>query len=444
MNSCSIGVLRSDRGYNEASVTWAHFRLAAIRLPLYPAATPTTTCPRALPWGGGGDAIRLASFIVANHERILGEWLEFARSQLPWARGLSETVLRDHGDELVRALAADMEQQQSDRERAEKSKGRRADSALAAIGRKHAAGRLSSGLPIKQLVGEYRALRASVLRLWAEARGEEDRDLARFNEAIDETLSESVSRYAETVTSTREQFLAILGHDLRNPLGAIAMGAELLMKNEALDDQGARVATRIYTSVQRTERLVNDLLDFARTRLGGDIPLSTRRLDLTDLCRQVVSELEAVHPACRVRLRMSGDLTGEWDGDRLAQALSNLVANAIEHGCEDGPVEVAAFGDKEDVVVRIHNEGPPIPEPALKTIFDPMVRYNAAHRADRNPSGLGLGLYIAQQIVSAHEGSIEIRSAEGEGTTVTVRVPRGGPAASRAASEDAPGPFAHA
>jgi signal transduction histidine kinase len=259
---------------------------------------------------------------------------------------VSETVLRDHGDELVRALAADMEQQQSDRERAEKSKGRRADSALAAIGRKHAAGRLSSGLPIKQLVGEYRALRASVLRLWAEARGEEDRDLARFHEAIDETLSESVSRYAETVTSTREQFLAILGHDLRNPLGAIAMGAELLMKNEALDDQGARVATRIYTSVQRTERLVNDLLDFARTRLGGDIPLSTRRLDLTDLCRQVVSELEAIHPACRVRLRMSGDLTGEWDGDRLAQALSNLVANAIEHGCEDGPVEVAAFGDK--------------------------------------------------------------------------------------------------
>lgn len=372
----------------------------------------------------GGDAIRLAPFIVAHHDQILCEWVDFARSQLPWARGLDESTLRDHGDELVRALAADMREQQSDSEREDKSKGRRPDSALGAIGRKHAAGRLHSGLPLKQLVGEYRALRASVLRLWAEAQGEEDRDVARFHEAIDETLTESVSRYSETVANTREQFLAILGHDLRNPLGAISMGAALLMKNEALDDQAARTAARIFTSVRRTQRLVNDLLDFARTRLGGDIPLSTKRLDLTDLCRQTVSELEAVHPGCRVRLVASGDLTGEWDGDRLSQALSNLVANAIEHGCEDGAIDVAAFADRDDVVIRIHNEGPPIPESTLKTIFDPMVRYKAAHRGDRNPSGLGLGLYIAQQIVSAHEGTIEVRSAEGDGTTVTLRVPR--------------------
>jgi signal transduction histidine kinase len=384
----------------------------------------------------------LGQFIIDNHERVLADWVEYARGLMPWAKGLSEGTLRDHGDELLRALVADMDEQQSDGEREEKAKGRRRESVLATMGRKHAAGRLHTGLPLKQLVGEYRALRASVLRLWAEARGEEDRDLARFNEAIDETLTESVTRYAESVDNTREQFLAILGHDLRNPLGAILMGASVLMKHEGLDDHYARVATRIFNSADRMGRLVHDLLDFTRTRLGGDIPLSKKPVDLGELSGQLVAELAAVHPGCRVHFDARGDLAGTWDGDRLAQALSNLVANAMEHGCDDGLVAIDAFADEDAAVVRIHNQGPPIPEETQRQIFQPMMRRPGRARTDKNPSGLGLGLYIAHQIVTAHGGSIALRSVEAEGTTFTVRVPRttsGGPAHNeRAAREDAP------
>lgn len=380
--------------------------------------------------------MRLGPFITQTHDRILEEWVQFARSQLPWARGLSEATLRDHGDELLRAVVTDMTGSQSAGERDEKSKGRRGDSALATIGHKHAASRLLTGLTLKQLVAEYRALRASVLRLWAEAQGDdENRDVTRFNEAIDETLTESVSRYADAVNTTREQFLAILSHDLRNPLHAILMGASLLMKSERVDDREARVATRIFSSAERMSRMVHDLLDFTRTRLGGDIPLAPRPLDLAELCRQVVAELEPIHPACRVGFEARGDLRGRWDGDRLSQAMSNMVSNAMEYGCEDGPVDVAAFADGEHIIVRIHNEGPPIPADALRKIFDPMVRQRGAQPTAKNPSGLGLGLYIAHQIVTAHGGTIDVTSADGAGTTFTMRLPRPTPVARSAAGD---------
>jgi signal transduction histidine kinase len=184
------------------------------------------------------------------------------------------------------------------------------------------------------------------------------------------------------------------------------------------------VAARIFSSSDRMRRMVHDLLDFTRTRLGGDIPLTPTPLDLAELCQQVVAELEAIHPSCRVRFHARGELDGQWDGDRLAQAVSNMVANALQYGCDSGPVSVDAFAEGDRVVVRIHNEGPPIPADALRTIFDPMVRRKVAQQGDKNPSGLGLGLYIAHEIVTAHGGTIGVTSAEGEGTTFTMRIPR--------------------
>jgi signal transduction histidine kinase len=367
--------------------------------------------------------MRLTEFIEQHHKNIIAEWVKFARTLLPWATGLSENALRDHAEELLTAVVSDMRTPQSSSEQAEKSQGEAVEGALGSVGHKHASERLATGLNLDQLVSEYRALRASVLRLWAETQGDKQSELTRFNEAIDETLAESTARYSETVNNTREQFLAILGHDLRNPLNAIIMGATFLTKSESLDDKHARVATRIFNSAERMNRMVGDLLDLTRTRLGAGIPVAPKPMDLAPVCEQVISELEAVHPDCEVRFKADGDLHGDWDSDRLTQVLSNLVANALQYGCEDGSVDVSAQGHGEEVLLRVKNNGSVIPENQLRHIFDPMVRH-ATQNGDKNLTGMGLGLYIAQEVVMAHGGTISVASTESEGTTFTIRLPR--------------------
>jgi signal transduction histidine kinase len=296
---------------------------------------------------------------------------------------------------------------------------------LGRVGHKHASERLATGFNLDQLVSEYRALRASVLRLWEAEHADKVSEVTRFNEAIDETLSESTARYSETVNNTREQFLAVLGHDLRNPLSSIVMGASLLTKSENLDDKAARTATRILNSAQRMGRMVSDLLDLTRTRLGTGIPVDPKPMNLASVCQQAISELEDVHPSSQLRFEARGDLRGEWDSDRLTQVLSNLVANAVQYGTHDGAVTIVAHDHGADVVLSIHNDGPPIPDSALKTLFDPMVRRQQTDlTADKNRSGLGLGLYIAREIVTAHGGTIDVTSGEDEGTTFTVQIPR--------------------
>jgi len=363
----------------------------------------------------------LRKFILQHRPQIIKEWVEFAKSVHPWSDGMSEEALADHAGELLTALIVDMDSSQSALEQAKKSKGRGPSGALADIGHKHASDRLESGFKLDQLVSEYRALRASVVRLWGEAHGDKQGELTRFNESIDESLAEAAIRYTELMNRTREQFLAILAHDLRNPLGAIVMGASVLTKSESIDDTKARVALRILNSATRMNRMVDYLLDLARTRLGGSIPLTTAQMDLGDVCRQVVGELEVVHPHRELIFKSSGDLSGVWDSDRLTQVVSNLVANALQYSATS--VDIVAWEDGEAVVLAIHNNGPPIPESALKNIFEPMMR-NPAPSGDSNSSGLGLGLYIAREIVTAHEGAMSVISNEKAGTTFTVNLPR--------------------
>lgn len=284
---------------------------------------------------------------------------------------------------------------------------------------------MTSGLRLDELVSEYRALRASVLRRWADAHGEQQREMTRFNEAIDEVLTEATDWYTEELNRTREQYLAILGHDLRGPLAAIAMGAQMLTKSEgSIDDQQLRIATRILNSAGRMERLVIDLLDFTRTRLGAGVPITPKRMDLAAVCRQVISELEVVHPGDDLRFEPEGDLHGVWDGDRLYQVLSNLVSNALQHGDEGGSVRVVARDRGEEVALLVHNEGEHIPGNVLKRIFDPLVRRRRQDGSDRNVTGMGLGLFIAREIVTAHGGTIDVTSTEQDGTVFTVRLPR--------------------
>lgn len=366
--------------------------------------------------------MKLTDFIRANHDRIIEDWVTFAGSLLPWAEEMTETEKRDHAKEMLDAVVDDMEAPQTDDQQAAKSKGLGHDGALARVGHKHASQRVGTGFNLDQLVSEYRALRASIMRRWAEASGDTDSEVTRFNEAIDESLTEATVKYSELLEHTKDQFLAILGHDLRNPLSTIMIGAEALSTAEDLDDKQARVAARILRGAERMNRMVNELLDFTRASLGQGIPVTRRPMDLGLVCQHMVSDLETRHTDGRLRCAVSGDLRGDWDSDRVTQVVSNLVENALHYGA-DSPVSVVAEAAGEAVVLRIHNGGPPIPPGPLQKIFEPMVRHATSAR-DRNTTGMGLGLYIAREIVTSHGGTVEVTSTVKDGTTFTVTLPR--------------------
>jgi hypothetical protein len=210
---------------------------------------------------------------------------------------------------------------------------------------------------------------------------------------------------------------------LRNPLGAIVAGAALLALPEDNPQRRSWVVTRIMNSAHRMERMIRDLLDMTRARLGGAIQLERRAVDLQRVCDETMIEIRVSHPDVVVRLEAGGDLRGEWDPDRLAQVVSNLVGNAIQHG-GGTPVTLIAQADGDTVTLAVHNGGPPIPPDVVPFVFEPLAR---GHGDSAGPS-IGLGLFIARAIVSAHGGNIQVRSSVDAGTTFTVTLPRENPA----------------
>jgi signal transduction histidine kinase len=300
--------------------------------------------------------MRLAHFISSNTEAILAEWERFARSLTP-GLSMNVTALRDHAAEILRGTARNMLSTQSAEEQSEKSQGRGTEGLesdrLDRASTEHALDRLGSGFNLVEVVAEYRALRASVLRLWRENVHEADdsdlQDLTRFNEAIDQSLAEAVRSFTNRVDESRELFLATLGHDLRSPLTAIMVSAQLLSRSQ-LDSDSAQVVSQMVSSGKVMATMIHDLLDFTRTRLGAGMPVSVAPLDLKTVCLEVADEFRAAYPDRPVRLETAGDTTGEWDAARLRQVLSNLIANAIEHGQQGTPIEVSANGADAEVV----------------------------------------------------------------------------------------------
>jgi PAS domain S-box-containing protein len=220
----------------------------------------------------------------------------------------------------------------------------------------------------------------------------------------------------------RERFLGIVSHDLRNPLNAIRLSAGTLLRSDGLADHPLKAVRRIATSSERMGRMISDLLDFTRGRLGGGIPIQSRSANLHTLCEQVVEELEVGHPGRELRLTAEGNLEGEWDPDRLAQVLGNLGKNALAYSPWETPVDFVLRDEGDIVSVEVHNEGPPIPEGWLPHVFEPFKR--ATEKEHGATSGLGLGLYIVHEIVAAHGGTVTVRSSPTEGTTFTLRLPR--------------------
>jgi len=289
---------------------------------------------------------------------------------------------------------------------------------------RHARVRLQQGFTLDNVVAEYRALRACVIRLMRQSGQDPTLDeVVRFNDAVDQALAESIAWYGSAVEHGRELFLAVFGHDLRDPLGAIQLSAEVILADPSLKDPSAVAARRVVNCGARMSRIIEDLIDFTRTRLGTRLPTTLSRVELRGLIGQKVKELRALHPSHEVRYEASAELWGLWDGGRIAQLTSNLIGNAIQHGAPDKPVTIKAYREADVAVITVHNKGLAIPREIMGNIFEPMKR-GAMHDGQRNEkASMGLGLYISREIVDAHGGTLQVVSEDGEGTTFEVRLP---------------------
>ena len=295
-----------------------------------------------------------------------------------------------HAGDILLATVRDMESVQTSAQRSAKSPGHSSGSPenirLNGASEGHAIGRLSSGFNLMQLVSEYRALRASVLSLWRATLPEADvndvDDLNLFHESIDQSLAKAVNCYTKRIEESRDMFLAILSHDLRNPLNSIGMSAELIPHVSKQDPETTEFASKIASGVAVMTRMISDLLDYTRTRLGAGMPVTRAPLDLGTLCREVVAEFQSSNPDVTITLTSTGDLAGEWDSTRLRQVVSNLLGNAIQHGSRSAPNELTLKGEDADVVFSIRNQGTPIP-----------------HKAENNCAGFSIRNYGSRRRV---------------------------------------------
>lgn len=268
---------------------------------------------------------------------------------------------------------------------------------------------------------EYQARRGDGELRWFEANGRVTRDGEGQATRLVGTIMDITERKTrETAMSRWTEFqqimLGVVGHDLRNPLSAIITTAAAHLR-KVQDEPQRRAFARISNSAHRATRIVNGLLDYTRARTGAGIPIERSEVNLPKLLRGLVEEAQANYPDRSVVLEADEGLTGHWDADRLDQVFMNLLLNALQYSPEGAPVRLKAVRDGEAAVVSVHNGGPVIPASTLDGIFQPFKRGMS------DSHGLGLGLYIVHEIVSAHGGEVSVQSSEAAGTTFTVRLP---------------------
>ena len=380
---------------------------------------------------------RLPRFIRDNVGLIVGEWEGFARTMTPFSDGMSPLALRDHIHQILDFVVSDIEEVQSLEEQRVKSYGSK--DALDTAAQTHAALRFAGGFDIGQMASEYRALRASVLRLWSKTHPVLDArdlyDMTRFNEAIDQELAESVNFYTKKVMQSEDLLIGIVGHDLRSPLQAIRLSAELALHMGGLNERQTGLFRNVLESADRMGALIKTLIDVTRARFGAALPLVRTMMDMGFVAQQIVDETRAQHPKRLVELSMSGKLSGEWDKARIGQVFSNLLNNAIQYGFRDSPIRVQVEGGPHAVTLALSNGGVPIAPEKMAMIFDPLTRGMPGENSLGPSANLGLGLYITKEIVVAHGGTIGVVSTEAGGTIFTAVLPRSGPITMRQDTE---------
>jgi signal transduction histidine kinase len=374
--------------------------------------------------------MELAAFIRAKEQAIVAEWEAFAQTYLPSAAHMDRSALRDHIIGLLRFIANDLETSQTERERSEKAKGQgpKEGGSLDSAAETHADLRFMGGFDTVEMISEFRALRASVIKLWrAEWSNIETvdilPDLLRFNEAIDQVVTESLSRFTNKVNHSGSLFVGTLVHDFHDPLVAVNNSAQALVMRGKLDGGQLTLVSQIETGTSRISRLVSDLIDAVRIRLDKGMPIAPAPMDMGTAVQEAAKEAQAAYPGRKISIETSGDLAGEWDRARVGQVLANLIGNAVLHGSENSPIAVAAKGTGREVILSVHNAGA-IPPDVVATVFDPLPRGEDENRIQDENARLDLGLFITKGIVTAHGGTITVTSSEEEGTAFTAHLPR--------------------
>ena len=353
-----------------------------------------------------GDAV--ADHLRAVAPQLADRFEDILRRELPAIRGMPRSVLLDHFFELLDGLAAWIE---GDREHS--------DRAFEALTTGHALQRLGHGVTLDALLDEYGHMRTLLGEelLGLPGTDEVRRSTGKVYEGLDLAIRRAIARYTRRRDEIRDRFLGILGHDLRSPLGTISMSAQRLrMPHDPAET--ARLAERIERVTDRMARMIGELLDFARSHLGGGIPANPTLSDMRELCRIAIDNVRLAHPGCTITARLEGDLRGPLDRDRVLQALGNLLENAIVHGT--GPIEVDAHevDDGFAILTTVTSHGAPIPADQLPRLFEPFERGEPATQ-----TGLGLGLFIVEQIALAHGATCTVTSGE-DATRFAIRWPR--------------------
>jgi signal transduction histidine kinase len=339
----------------------------------------------------------------------------------------SEERLGDHIPKILDAIVLDLRQSQSRDEALAKSHGDAplVEGAAETAAETHGRLRAKSGLNTTQLVAEYRALRASVLRLWADAHPDQAtiKDVVRFNEAIDQAIAESIALFSEEMEQLRNVFLGVLGHDLRGPLNAILLTSQLISKLAEDPKISAPLGTLI-RSGRRMAALLDTLLEFNRSTLGSGMLVQRKQVDLAPECAAELEVLRAALPGAELVLQCHGALAGNFDASRVREALANLVSNATTYG-KAAPIAIDVTDQGEMVSLKVTNTGPEIPPADIPRLFEPLRR-GAEAPAER--TNLGLGLFIVEQIAHAHGGTVACQSQDGQ-TCFELKLPKEHPQA---------------
>lgn len=368
--------------------------------------------------------MRLSTFITSRMDDILAEWDRYAGTMTPAADSMSLRALRDHAESMLREIAKDLDSTQTAKEQHKKSQGTE-DNDTSSAASKHGHMRHVDKFTLLQLSSEFRALRATVLRMWLPVieTSRTLEDVIRFNEAIDQAFAESIVTFSARTEETRDMYDAILGHDLRGPLATMTLAGTLLAQ-PLTDSKRAQVAANVARSARFMTAMVDDLLVLSRIKLANSIQIKRSSVDVASLSDAAVDDARAMHPLSVYKIAVNGRTDADLDAQKMHQLLVNLLGNASQHGAKGCPILVDVTGTDAEVRISVSNQGKRMQQATLRTIFEPMTQLAPEDRSsDSAKTSLGLGLHIAKEIATAHMGTIEATSTD-VCTTFTVSLPR--------------------
>ena len=368
--------------------------------------------------------MRLDIFICQNMEAILVQSESIAASLLQAESGISAPLLRDQMQQILEAVAIDITAPQTEEQQTNNTKAliSKLPGAPKTAAEAYGLLRAESGFEINQMLSEYRALRASVLKLWFVASDTfvlNVHDIVRFDKAIDQALCESLNFFIQKVEERKNLFLGMWWHDMHTPLQTIQMTAMLLHRTSA-EKKVTEAAKRMVDCGPLLTSLLNELIQFNKIKLELGIRIAPTPQDMASLVGEELNQLRVAHPDKKLNLQVSGSTKGVWDGDSLKRVLGNLVVNAITYGNDFSPVTVRVAGSAEQMAFEVRNEGASLDTPTLQALFEPFRQSNTTRNYGGNR--FGLGLFIAKQVAIAHNGCIDARCEDGD-TIFSVQLP---------------------